>query len=94
MKHSTKIGFTVVDKFIPPPPPEFDLSKKLILVKAPPKGTCPRNLCEIPGGGNKFVDHGKEFSLLNSLRKGPLFPYKILKVNLLTKFLKKGPTVS
>ena len=41
------------------PPPEFHLSKKLILVKAPPKKTCPRNLCEIPGGvGNKFVDHG------------------------------------
>ena len=32
------------------PPPEFDLSKKVILVTAPPKGTCPRNLCEIPGG--------------------------------------------
>ena len=33
---------------------EFDPSKKLDLVKAPPKGTCPTNLCEIPGGGTKI----------------------------------------
>ena len=32
------------------PFPEFDLSKKVILAKAPPKGTCPRKLCEIQGG--------------------------------------------
>ena len=38
-------------------PPEFHLSKKLILVTAPPKGTCPRNLCEIPGG-TKLDKHG------------------------------------
>ena len=40
---------TVLDKFSPLP--EFDLSKKLILVKAPPKETCPRKSCEIQGGG-------------------------------------------
>ena len=40
---------TVLVKFSPPP--EFDLSKKLILVTAPPKGTCPRKSCEIQGGG-------------------------------------------
>ena len=57
-------------------PPEFDLSKKLILVKAPPKGTCPRNLCEIPGGGNKFVDHGKAYfklSLKASVKEIPQY---------------------
>ena len=33
------------------PPPEFDPSKKLILVKGLPKGTRPRKSCEIQGGG-------------------------------------------
>ena len=32
-------------------PPEFDPSKKLILVKAPPKGTRLRKFCEIQEGG-------------------------------------------
>ena len=44
------ISLTVVIKFSPPP--EFDLSKKFILVKVQPKETCPRNICEIPGGLN------------------------------------------
>ena len=35
-----------------------DLSNKFILVKASPKGTCPRNLCEIQGG-SKLHKHGK-----------------------------------
>ena len=37
-------------------------AKKLILVTAPPKGTCPRNLCEIPvGKRTKLDEHGKRF---------------------------------
>ena len=38
----------MLDKFIPPLP-EFDLSKKLFLVNAPPKETCTRKSCEIQG---------------------------------------------
>ena len=39
------IRFTVLDRFSPPP--ECDMSMKVILVKAPPKETCPRNYYEI-----------------------------------------------
>ena len=42
-------SLAVVVKFSPHPL-EFDLSKKLTLVNALPKGTCPRKLCEIPKG--------------------------------------------
>ena len=64
--------------------PEFDLSKKVILVKAPPKETCPRKSCEIQGGA-KFDNHGKwEDLFLNEFfffsRKSNKTIYKLMVV--------------
>ena len=52
-------------------PLKFDLSKTLILVTPLPKGTCPRNLWNFGGKGNKFVDHGIEtdYHFMETLNK-------------------------
>ena len=60
--YSYSTCITVVVKFSPPP--EFDPSKKLILVKALPKGTCPRKSCEIQGGGLNLTTTVRIFVVL------------------------------
>ena len=49
------------------PFPEFDPSKKLILVKGLPKGTCPRKSCEIQGGGLNLTTTVKRLSNMDRL---------------------------
>ena len=40
------------------PPPHFHLSKKMLLVAALEKGTCPRKVLSKCGGGTKVDEHG------------------------------------
>jgi len=46
LKNQKRYAFIVVVKFSPSP--EFDLSKKFILVKALPNRTCSTKFCEMP----------------------------------------------